>query len=178
MKKLAAFDRDKVIDLLQERLAFERTAVALHDALLAAIRQDVLLARGRERLAAIRAEEHEHVRWLEHQLRGLGAEPGERTHLVRLSEAESSGLVRAVLDEGRAPADLVHTLLAAELLDHAGWNALAQLASEAHDEEAYEELRRRLHEESEHLSFLRTLATVALRREVFKEETDVRRKAA
>jgi hypothetical protein len=73
---------------------------------------------------------------------------------------------------------MLHAVLAAELVDHAGWNALLNLAAENHDEEAQEALRKRLHEENDHLGFIRLLNTALLRRAVSGELTDVRRKAA
>ncbi len=50
---------------------------------------------------------------------------------------------------------LFHALLAAELVDNAGWDLLAQLADEAGDHSAKREFKKRLHEEEDHLLFIR-----------------------
>lgn len=50
---------------------------------------------------------------------------------------------------------LLHAMLAAELVDNAGWDLLAQVADEAGDGKAKRAFKKRLHEEEDHLTFVR-----------------------
>ena len=180
MKKLAGKNRGKLIDLLVERLVFEKTGVDLYTALLERLggSGDRMLESSLTTLARIRREEAEHQAWLEEKVQELGGNPLVPSHLSSLSRAEASGIEQIVLRERSSPEDMVHAILLAELLDHAGWNLLVQLASEAHDDEAMLQFRKRLLEENDHLGFLRTLVTACARRMLTGEATDVTRKAA
>jgi hypothetical protein len=59
-----------------------------------------------------------------------------------------------VMSDAKLP-HLFHALLAAELVDNAGWDLLVQLADEAGDHEAKRQFKKRLHEEEDHLIFVR-----------------------
>jgi hypothetical protein len=74
--------------------------------------------------------------------------------------------------------DVFDSLLAAELLDHAGWNLLINLAAELEDDEAHDALRERLDQENRHLHEVRTIVQALARRSFTGIETDVTRKAA
>jgi len=180
MKHLAQLDRPALIDRLAERLVFERLAVELYEAAILRINAsaDVLVRRAAPTLARIRFEEHEHASWLERALAGAGASPSVETPRSALARIETEGIARVVRD-ARAPlGHVVQALLAAELVDHAGWHALLDLADEAEDDDAHEQLRRRLDEESTHLHAIRTIERALGRREFLGLETDVTRKAA
>ncbi|MBF5043127.1 hypothetical protein FGE12_12080 [Aggregicoccus sp. 17bor-14] len=160
MKRLIEKHPERVVDYLAERLAFERGGVRLYEALLEHVEEApepevralaTLLRRQRD-------EEREHVTWLQAQLEALGA--GSHPHSARaeLSREETRGLAHVIL-EGHAPLPhLLHALLAAELVDHAGWDLLVALADEAHDMEAQRALRQRRDEEARHLALCRELA--------------------
>src|SRR5256885_16445882 len=66
----------KVIDLLSERLAFERAAVKLYDTLHARLRvaTDPALRALLEQIEHDRDEEKEHEEWLEEQIRAPGGD--------------------------------------------------------------------------------------------------------
>lgn len=160
MRQLVAKHPERVVDYLAERLAFERFGVRLYDALLARLEE----AEGPElqAVAALlrpqREAEREHAAWLEGQLAALGASSHPASARAALSREEMRGLGHVVLEgEGPLP-HLLHALLAAELVDHAGWDLLVALADEAHDAEALRELRRRRDEEAHHLALCRELA--------------------
>ncbi len=155
MKDLANFDRTKVIDVLAERLAFERAGVKLYDRILAAIRaSDENVRRMLDEMQEHRDEEKEHEEWLEAQIRALGGTGHEDTDKSRLVTRESKGIEEVVMSGAPLP-HLLHALLAAELVDNAGWDLLVQLADEAGDREAKREFKKRLHEEEDHLLLLR-----------------------
>ncbi len=156
MEKLARHGAGKVIDVLNERLAFERAGVKLYDRVLEVVRAstDENVQRMLEELQEHRDEEKEHEEWLEEQIRGLGGDAHAETEKSRLVTRESKGIEEVVMSDAQLP-HLLHALLAAELVDNAGWDLLTQLADEAGDRDAKREFKRRLHEEEDHLVFVR-----------------------
>jgi bacterioferritin (cytochrome b1) len=168
MEKLAQSHRDKLIDVLNERLTFERIGVQLYDRILGVLARtagaDKLLGEFREH----RNEEKEHEEWLEAQIRNLGGTAHEDTERSRLVMEESKGIGDVILrGEERLP-HMFHALLAAELVDNAGWDLLVQLAAEAHDHAAKREFKKRLHEEEKHLMLMRKLVIKETSAEVFE----------
>jgi bacterioferritin (cytochrome b1) len=156
VKDLAEFDKDKVIDLLNERLAFERAGVKLYDRILEVMRAqgDENVLRMREEMESHRAEEKEHEEFLEAQIRFLGGDAHGETEKSRLVTRESKGIEEVVMSDAQLP-HLFHALLAAELVDNAGWDLLVQVADEAGDRDAKKDFKKRLHEEEDHLLFIR-----------------------
>ena len=160
MKRLIAKHPERVVDYLAERLAFERESVRLYDALLTQVQEarEPEVRALAQLLARQRDEEREHVSWLQAQLEALGAGPHPESARAALSREETRGLAHVIL-EGNAPLPhLLHALLAAELVDHAGWDLLVALADEAQDAEAQRALHRRRDEEARHLALCRELA--------------------
>src|SRR5579863_35600 len=94
MHKLAEHNKPKLIDLLGERLAFERDSVRLYDALIGKLEASnderglILL----DELRVQRDEEREHEEWLASQMVLLGADPRVPTELARLAQCEVRGL--------------------------------------------------------------------------------------
>jgi hypothetical protein len=70
---------------------------------------------------------------------------------------------------------LLQALLAAELVDNAGWDLLAQLADEAGDREAKRAFKKRLHEEEDHLLFVRKAVEKLAFAEVLGEDVKLPR---
>jgi bacterioferritin (cytochrome b1) len=175
MDKLAQKNRSKVIDVLTERLTFERAGVKLYDAILAR-----LTAEGgpdlddmQEALKQHRDQEKEHEEWLEEQIAALGGDAHGQTEMSRLTETESQGIEKVILGQDAPLANQFHALLAAELVDNAGWDLLVELADEAGDKAAKKEFKRRLHEEEEHLVFVRRAALRFARRIVLGEQVSM-----
>jgi rubrerythrin len=150
----------KTIELLSERLAFERTGVKLYDRIV----RKIVDARGgdgiadaeevAEQLEVFRDEEKEHEEWLEDRIRERGSDPNEQTDRSVLVQEESKGIVDVVLESERPLAEMLHALLAAELIDGAGWELLAQIPG---DEELLERCRQYQREEQRHLSYVKKL---------------------
>jgi bacterioferritin (cytochrome b1) len=112
-----------------------------------------------------RDQEKEHEEWLEAQIRGMGGDAHAKTEMSELITAESAGVEKVVTSDK----DLVHqmhALLTAELVDNAGWELLLELADDADDAEARREVRKRLHQEEEHLIFMRRAVSAFARRSV------------
>ena len=156
MKKLAAKNLGRVLDLLNERLAFERAGVKLYDTILARMRSsgDPRVKEVMAQIQQNRDEEKEHEEWLEEQIRALGGDdhaPSEKSILV---QTEAEGIEHVVMRDPNLLHDF-HALLTAELADNAGWELLVELASEFGDRDAKKEFKKRLHEEEEHLVLVR-----------------------
>ena len=156
MKKLAKKNATKVIDLLNERLAFERSGVKLYDTLLRRLRaaEDPALKSLLGQVKEYREEEKEHEEWLEEQIRALGGDAHSPTEHSVLVQAEAEGVERVMRRDESIPHDF-HALLTAELADNAGWDLLVQIADEFGDSEAKKEFSKRLQEEEKHLLFVR-----------------------
>ena len=167
MKKLAAKNPAKVIDLLAERLTFERAGVKLYDAMIERMRQtpDPMLKALLPQMQEHRDEEKEHEEWLEAQIRELGGDVHAPTEKSILVQNESSGIERVVKRDPSLPHDF-HALLAAELADNAGWDLLVALADELGDRSAKKEFKKRLHEEEEHLLLVRETLVQLAQKEV------------
>jgi bacterioferritin (cytochrome b1) len=167
MEKLAKKNVAKVIDLLSERLAFERAGVKLYDTLLTRLRasDDPALKALLGEVKEHREEEKEHEEWLEEQIRALGGDPRAVTEHAILVQAESEGVERVIRRDQNVAHDF-HALLTAELADNAGWDLLVQIAEEFGDSEAKKEFKKRLHEEEKHLLFVRKTLLELIRKDV------------
>jgi bacterioferritin (cytochrome b1) len=156
MEKMAAKNSARVIDLLTERLVFERAGVRLYDQVIARMREssDENITRMLETMQEHRGEEKEHEEWLEECIRKLGGDPDAETEHSRLVREESKGIEEVVENDTSLP-HLFHALLMAELADNAGWDLLHGIASELGDSAAKKEFAKRLREEADHLLFVR-----------------------
>jgi bacterioferritin (cytochrome b1) len=158
MEKLAERNVGKVLDLLTERLTFERSVGRLYDTILSRLRASVdgemkaLLPQIQE----FRDQEHEHEEWLEDAIGELGGDANAETERAHLVKEESAGLEDVVMHDHELP-HLFHALLTAELVDNAGWDLLMQLADDANDDAAYDMFDKWAREEEEHLAFVRQL---------------------
>src|SRR2546426_5363578 len=101
MRKLAEKNRAKVIDLLTERLEFERAGVKLYDAILAKMDSSA-----QEEVVAMidpmrehRNQEWQHEERLERWIRELGGDAHGQTELSQLSKRESQGIEQVVFDQ-------------------------------------------------------------------------------
>jgi bacterioferritin (cytochrome b1) len=177
MRKLTEHDRARVVDLLCERLAFERSGGRLYDRVIAAMQQSTesevhsLLATIEEH----RAEEKEHEQWLEAQVRALGGDANASCDGARLATREAAGLEEIATNDAADLQHLLHALLAAEAVDSTGWELLVELADDANDREARREFAKRLHHEREHLAFVRHLVERFAIRKIFGERGAVER---
>lgn len=170
LEEMAARNREKTIDVLNERLAFERAGVKLYDRILEVIRasDDENVRRMLDEMQEHRDEEKEHEEWLEEQIRALGGDAHAETERSKLITRESKGIEEVVMSDAKL-SHLIHALLAAELVDNAGWDLLVQLAEEANDRDAKRAFKKRLHEEEDHLLFVRNALVKLSYQEVLGE---------
>ncbi len=171
MEELAQKNRDRVIDVLTERLTFERSGVRLYDRIIERMRasNEAAVAKMLDQMIEHRDQEKEHEEWLEEQIRSLGGDAHAQTEKGRLVETESQGIEKVIFDDRSALPELFHALLAAELVDNAGWDLLVQLADDADDNKAKRAFKKRLHEEEEHLLFVHRAVERFSAREVLAE---------
>ncbi|HEY3447168.1 MAG TPA: ferritin-like domain-containing protein [Myxococcales bacterium] len=171
MKKFAEKNLERALDLLNERLVFERSGVAFYDKILEvmAASKDAGILQMIPQMKEHRDQEKEHEEWLEEQIRALGGDAHAETERSRLVTLEAEG-IKEVIDVDFGLPHLFHALLQAELSDNAGWQLLLELADEAGDDEAREAFRTRLHHEDEHLRMMREAVSTFARRDVLGEQ--------
>lgn len=157
MHKLSQQNQEELIDLLSERMTFERAAVNLYDAVI-----DKMQATGEQEITRMlptmkehRDQEEEHGQWLKEQIEACGGDASETTERSKLVETQSIGIEKVILNGDPDVSHLFHALLSAELMDNAGWELLVKLAEDADDEDARRQFIKRLHQEEDHLDFLR-----------------------
>jgi len=172
MNSLSKQNRTNVIDVLTERLTFERTGVRLYDRILERIRAtgDPEVSGLHAPMTAFRDQEKEHEEWLEAKIREMGGSAHAMTARATLVKTESRGLEEVIFDERATLPQMLHALLAAELVDNAGWDLLVALADEANDHELKKQFKRRLHEEEDHLALLQRAVARFAKREVLAAE--------
>jgi len=121
-----------LIDKLAERLAMERTATRLYDALLTklAVVGVGTSAINTEDVASIRGDEARHALLIAEAIASIG---GDRTAMTPSADnvgVEAMGLVQVLNDPRSSLAQSLHALLTAELSDGVGWETLIALAHE------------------------------------------------
>lgn len=144
------------LDKVAERLAFERGGTRIYDALLVKIQT---LAEGTpvnmERAKQIRRQEAQHARLLEEALEMLGGDPTAQTPSADLVGVQAQGLMQSVADPRTTLVQTLNSVLAAELIDVAGWDLLAQLARAMGEDELANRFDEALAHENEHLLTIR-----------------------
>jgi rubrerythrin len=156
--------RELLIDLCSERLAVERTATRLYEALLAkhAARDGTPGGPSREALVAIHDEELEHVRLLAATIARLGGDPTRTTPSADLAGVATSGLIAAITDVRSTFDQGLKFVLAAELADADSWETLAEIAARIGQPELARELQAASTREQEHVALVRTWMANAL----------------
>jgi bacterioferritin (cytochrome b1) len=175
METLAKYNPEKVIDLLTERLTFERASVKLYDAVIDKMTVSTVdgVADMLDQMREQRDQENEHVEWLEECVRELGGDAHGETEMASVVMRESRGIEDIILDGDNDIFHLFHALLTAELADNWGWDLLVSLADEAGDRDAKKAFKKRLHEEEEHLAYMRRAVERLARREVLGEDVSL-----
>ncbi|HEX8479065.1 MAG TPA: ferritin-like domain-containing protein [Telluria sp.] len=147
-----------LLDKMAERLAMERTATRLYDALLTKL--EVVTA-GRssinlEQVASIRGDEARHALLLADAIASLGGDPTSMTPSADLAGVEAMGLVQVLNDPCTSLAQSLHALLTAELSDGVGWETLVALAHEQSHPDLVDGFSTALQQERKHLAMIQT----------------------
>jgi rubrerythrin len=153
-----------LIDKLAERLAFERSGTRLYDALITKceILLDDQISMTVDDLRRIRSDEARHFAMVRDAIEELGGDPTCQTPSADLVGVESMGLVQVLTDPRTTIAQSLHAILAAELVDKAGWETLIALADANKLDKLVLEFSEALEEEREHLALVETWYNEAL----------------
>jgi rubrerythrin len=146
------------LDLLGERLAFERTGTRLYEALLVKVDAADPHPGGpsRDEIERFRDQEIEHFVLIKRSLESLGADPTAITPSADVIAVASHGLVEAVADPRVTLNESLKAVLTAELVDNDSWLMLSDVAERLGQDDMARDFRRALAEEEEHLAHVRS----------------------
>jgi len=152
------------LDLLGERLAFERTGTRLYDALLVKLEGADPRPSGptREQLEEIREDETRHFGLLLEAIQSLGGDPTVVTPSADVVGVAGAGWVQALTDPRTTLTEALKVILAAELADNDGWETLVEVASGLEQEDLTSQFREAAAEEEAHLTRVRAWVTLAV----------------
>jgi rubrerythrin len=154
--KMMMGERPQVLlDKLGERLAVERTATRLYDALIAKFRAHPQAPVTDEELVHIRNEEARHFALVSGCIEKLGGDPTAQTPCAAVAGVEALGLMQVITDPKTTIAQSLHAILVAELTDNAAWEDLITLADKLGQSEMLPDLQSALEREAEHLATVR-----------------------
>ncbi len=152
------------LDLLAERLAFERTGVRLYEALLTRVEvertRDANVAR--DELERIRDDELRHLGLLAGCIERLGADPTAMTPGADVMGVAGHGLLMVVSDPRVTLEQGLKAVLVAELADTDSWLILADLAARLGHDDMATDFRQALATEQDHLARVRTWLSTAI----------------
>jgi rubrerythrin len=152
------------LDLVAERLAFERTGTRLYDALLVKYDASHAHAGGPERddIERIRDDELRHFALLKDAIESLGGDPTAMTPSADVTAVASMGLVQVLTDPRTTLTEALKAILIAELADNDAWLVLTDMADRIGQHDLAIRFREALSEEENHLAHLRTWVTTML----------------
>jgi ferritin-like protein len=155
MRKLAGHHPEVLIDRLGERLAFERSAVRLYEALITKC-EAALDEPSIQPLREFRSEEAKHFELVRDVMETLGADPTAQTPCANICAVSSMGIFQVLNDPRTDISQCVEAILNAEMIDNAGWDLLIELAVEAGLDEFLPDFREAKQEEDIHLEFIQS----------------------
>jgi rubrerythrin len=152
------------LDLLGERMAFERTGTRLYDALLAKLEaaHDHQGGPTRPEIEEIRDDELSHAALLKRAIESMGADPTAVTPSADITAVASQGLVAVLTDARTTLSEALKAMLIAELADADAWAMLADLASRLGQDELAKQFQVALQQEQEHLARVRSWVTASV----------------
>jgi hypothetical protein len=146
---------DTLIDRLGERLGCERIAAALYRALIARLEVSSEAPAGgpsAAQLMPLLDDELRHIRLLEEAMARRGADPTLLTPAAQAQSVALRGLVELTQDPESARSHWLGALRDAELIDHDGWELLAEVCADQPDAIDPGLLERVLTDEAAHLA--------------------------
>jgi rubrerythrin len=147
-----------LLDLIGDRLAFERTGTRIYEALFVKLEASESHPGGPTRadLEEIRNEELAHAGLLCDAMIQLGGDPTAMTPSADISAVASEGILKVVTDPRTTLTHALQATLSAELTDTASWMLLTDLADKMGQDQLAERFREALSEEEEHEVRVRT----------------------
>lgn len=145
-----------LLDLLGERLAFERTGTRLYEAALAKFEVADVHPGGpsRQALEEIRDEELAHAALVAEAITTLGGDPTAMTPSADVMAVASEGLVKVLTDARTTLTEALKALTVAELSDNDGWSTLIDIAEKMEQHDMAERFRDARAAESRHLALV------------------------
>jgi len=152
------------LDLLGERLAFERTGTRLYDALLIKLEGADPRPGGpdREELESIREDEMRHFEVVRNAIEMLGGDPTVVTPSANVCGVAASGWVLALSDPRTTLTEALKVILAAELADNDGWATLIEVAAGLGQDDLAQQFTEAANDEEVHLTRVRTWVMTAV----------------
>ncbi|HEY5948405.1 MAG TPA: ferritin-like domain-containing protein [Kofleriaceae bacterium] len=180
IEKLEGHTARVLIDKLGERLAFERTAVRLYDALLAKYEAAVVHPGGptRREIEQIRDEEIRHFAIVRDAILQLGADATAMTPCGDVVGVAGQGWVQVLTDPRSTLSQCLVVMLGVEVTDEEGWELLITLAESLGFADIAERFRFALFEEEQHAVCVRRWVGAAVigptgARRTFDDETAI-----
>jgi rubrerythrin len=151
------------VDKLAERAAFERGGTRLYEGILAKFAHEARTSSNlsanvdvtEARLEQFRNQEAQHFALVAECIETLGADPTAETPSADVIGVASTGLLQVVSDPRTSFTQSLQAVLAAELIDHDGWELLITMADELGERDMVARFRDALREEDEHLLCVR-----------------------
>jgi rubrerythrin len=152
------------LDLLGERLAFERTGTRLYDALIVKLEGADPRPTGptREQLEDIRDDEMRHFGLLRDAIQELGGDPTVITPSADVVGVAGSGWVQALTEPRTTLTEALKVVLAAELADADGWDTLVEVATGLGQEQLAAQFSDAAVQEESHLMRVRAWVMLAV----------------
>jgi rubrerythrin len=152
------------LDLLAERLAFERTGTRLYEALMAkhAAADDHTGGPTLADLQRLRDEEQAHMHLLTSTLVSLGSDPTALTPSANLAAVATSGVLQVLTDPRTTLTEALRAILVIELTDNDAWDLLVQFAQALGHDDLAMRFSAALAEEKQHLEKVRGWARASL----------------
>ncbi len=147
-----------LLDLIGERLAYERSGVRLYEALMVKL-PGADMHPGRptmEALVHLRDQELEHFHLLCRAAERLGGDPTAMTPAADVTAVASAGVIQVLTDPRTTLNQCLKTMLGVELTDVASWELLIQLAEALDQDEIAAEFREAAVHEEQHLIQVRS----------------------
>jgi rubrerythrin len=146
------------LDLIAERVAFERTGTRLYEALL--VKHDAADPRPsgptRAELETIRDEELRHFALLKEALENLGADSTAVTPSADVAAVAGMGWIQVLTDPRTTLTEGLKIVLMAELADNDAWRVLSDIAERLGHDNLAGRFRTALAEEDVHLARVRS----------------------
>ncbi|MDX9740398.1 MAG: ferritin-like domain-containing protein [Gammaproteobacteria bacterium] len=158
MQKLKGKSPAVFLDLIADRLAFERTGTRLYEALL--VKYDASDAQPggptRDEILHIHDEELEHFGLLMECMKTLGADPTAISPTADADAVASTGVMQLLSDPRSTLTECLHAIHMVELVDNDAWEMLASLADRLGHDSMAEQFRHALSQENDHLRMVRS----------------------
>lgn len=146
-----------LIDMLGERLAFERMGCRIYEALLAKMDSALQPVRSpsRQEVQDFHDQEVRHFQLLKETMENMGLDPTVETPSADLRGVESSGLLQVLTDPRTNIEQCLHSVLVAELADYDGWETLIQLTDALGQKDLSNAFQQALRDEENHVRGVR-----------------------